>query len=88
MGKNRKWFIYLSKKEKIALVNEFMKYHPSMTEPCDFDFEYHDGSNMIAFFPKHGTALHHVENIVLFVQYHNASMFADVQDGKSVINVF
>ena len=88
MEKVKKWFRDLSSEEKVALAEQFMKYHPALSEPCDFGYQYNEETKSLMFFPKNREAFLHVEKVFLFAQYYNASMYADVYDGKAVIVLF
>ena len=70
----------MSRAEKEAVVREFLELHQSSTEDCAFDCEI-DGRH-IKFFPRHGSTLHSIEDIVKFAEYYNSNVFCGYYDGK------
>ena len=70
----------MSRAEKEAVVREFLELHQSTTKDCAFDCEI-DGRH-IKFFPRHGSALHSIEDIVKFAEYYNSNVFCGYYDNK------
>lgn len=70
----------MSRAEKEAVVKEFLELHQSSTEDCAFDCEI-DGRH-IKFYPRHGSTLHSIEDIVKFAEYYNSNVFCGYYDNK------
>ena len=70
----------MSREEKEAVVREFLELHQSPNEECMVDCEI-DGRN-IKFYPRHGSALHCIEDIVKFAEYYNSNVFCGYYDNK------
>lgn len=70
----------MTRLEKEEVVKQFLELHQSSTEDCIFNCEI-DGRH-IKFFPKHGSTLHSIEDIVKFAEYYNSNVFCGYYDGK------
>lgn len=70
----------MSREEREAVVKEFLELHQSSTKESMFDCKI-EGTN-IEFYPRHGSTLHSIEDIVKFAEYYNSHVFCGYYDNK------
>ena len=70
----------MSREEKEAVVKEFLELHQSPAKESMFDCEI-DGRN-IKFYPRHGSVLYSIEDIVKFAEYYNSHVFCGYYNNK------